>query len=289
MQVMSHIELLDAGCLHRWIPLASLGSSKYAVCIKNELPGPRRDLGVSTQTEETEGALSTSDSPQKTRQHPRESQNTGTKKMQSAVVAALHWKVPRRRRTTQGAVCVTGWSAGDMGYAVHEGFLEEVHRSPRSCRRCGAQGYCRSMGRQALTSTKFGQLDLWTVWVTSVHHLCSTEHARRQERSPRVPVIVAEGCLQKQVSDSVTPREIPLVLLVQGKDKQSSKRAHLGNCCKCWLELKLQVTGVVLNTLLQLQRFLEHSAVDPMVRSGSRGVLEESCKPNLRKHPGERP
>ncbi|KAJ1106737.1 hypothetical protein NDU88_004137, partial [Pleurodeles waltl] len=55
----------------------------YAVCIKEERPGPRRDLRVSTQTEETEGALSTSESSQKTRQHPQESQNMGTKEMQS--------------------------------------------------------------------------------------------------------------------------------------------------------------------------------------------------------------
>ncbi|KAJ1107553.1 hypothetical protein NDU88_004943 [Pleurodeles waltl] len=71
---------------------------------KEEQPGPRRNLGVSTRTEETEGVLSTSESPQKTRQPPRESQNTGTKKMQSAVIAALHWRVPPHRRTIQRAV-----------------------------------------------------------------------------------------------------------------------------------------------------------------------------------------
>ncbi|KAJ1142995.1 hypothetical protein NDU88_009307 [Pleurodeles waltl] len=163
-------------------------------------------------------------------------------------------------------MCVAGWSAGDLGYTVQEGLLEEVHRSSRSCRRRSAQACCRSTGRQALTSTEFGKLDLLTVWY-SVHHLCSREHTHRQERSPRVPVVVAEGCLQKQGSDFVTPLEIPLVLLVQGEDRQSSERAHPGNCCKCWPQLKLQVTRVVLDSLLQLQRFLEQSAVDPPVRS----------------------
>ncbi|KAJ1190628.1 hypothetical protein NDU88_007366 [Pleurodeles waltl] len=49
-------------------------------------------------------ALSTSESPQKTKQHSRESQNIGTKKMQSAFIAALHRKVPLRQGTTQRVV-----------------------------------------------------------------------------------------------------------------------------------------------------------------------------------------
>ncbi|KAJ1195767.1 hypothetical protein NDU88_005035 [Pleurodeles waltl] len=76
-----------------------------------------------------------------------------------------------------------------------------------------------------------------------------------------------EGCLLKQESYFVTPQKIPLVLLVQGEDWQSSERVHLGNCCKSWLERKLQVTGVVLDTLVQLQWFLEQSTVAPTVIS----------------------
>ncbi|KAJ1090921.1 hypothetical protein NDU88_004049 [Pleurodeles waltl] len=68
------------------------------------LPGPRRDLRVSTRTEETEGTLSTVESPQKTRQHPQESQDMRTKKMRSAVVTAQQREVPRCRRTTQRVV-----------------------------------------------------------------------------------------------------------------------------------------------------------------------------------------
>ncbi|KAJ1098316.1 hypothetical protein NDU88_003431 [Pleurodeles waltl] len=52
-----------------------------------------------------------------------------------------------------------------------------------------------------------------------------------------------------------------------GEDRQFSERAHLDNCYSCLLELelKLQVTVAFLDTLLQLQRFLEQSAVDPTV------------------------
>ncbi|KAJ1106603.1 hypothetical protein NDU88_004004 [Pleurodeles waltl] len=54
-------------------------------------------------------------------------------------------------------------------------------------------------------------------------------HALRQEKGPRVPVIAAEKCLLKQGSDSVTPREILSILLVQAEDRQSSEDARPGN------------------------------------------------------------
>ncbi|KAJ1123060.1 hypothetical protein NDU88_001533 [Pleurodeles waltl] len=79
VQEMSHVKMLDAGCLRRRIRRSSLGSSKVAVCVKMVLPGPRRDLGAPTQTEEAEGAPNTGESPQMTRQHPQESQDTVTK------------------------------------------------------------------------------------------------------------------------------------------------------------------------------------------------------------------
>ncbi|KAJ1106505.1 hypothetical protein NDU88_003906 [Pleurodeles waltl] len=101
MQRMSHVEMLDAGKLQCWIRPTSLGSSNVADCVKVVLPGPRRDLVASIRTEAAEGAPNTGGNPQMTRQHPQRSQDTGTKKMQIAVAAALHKKVPRSRRATQ--------------------------------------------------------------------------------------------------------------------------------------------------------------------------------------------
>ncbi|KAJ1211241.1 hypothetical protein NDU88_006602, partial [Pleurodeles waltl] len=63
------------------------------------------DLGASTQTEEAEGAPNTGGNPQMTRQHPRRSQDTGTKKVQIVVAAALQNKVPCHLRTTQRVEC----------------------------------------------------------------------------------------------------------------------------------------------------------------------------------------
>ncbi|KAJ1190344.1 hypothetical protein NDU88_007082 [Pleurodeles waltl] len=100
MQSMSHVEKLDAGELQLWIRPTSLGSSNVVVCVKIFLPGPRRDLGASTQTDEAEGAPNTGGDPQKTRHHPQRSQDTETKKVQIVVTAALQKKVPRCRRTT---------------------------------------------------------------------------------------------------------------------------------------------------------------------------------------------
>ncbi|KAJ1086357.1 hypothetical protein NDU88_006476 [Pleurodeles waltl] len=96
MQRMSHVEMLDAGELQRWIRPISLGSSNVADCVKMVLPGPRRDL-----TEEAEGAPNTGGIPQMTRQHPQRSQDTETKKVKIAVAAELQNKVPRRQRTIQ--------------------------------------------------------------------------------------------------------------------------------------------------------------------------------------------
>ncbi|KAJ1088549.1 hypothetical protein NDU88_001706 [Pleurodeles waltl] len=93
----------DVGCrrVWSWIHSTSLGSGKVAFCVKMALSVLWRDLGASTLCEEEEGALSTSESPQSTREHPRESQDTGTKEVQNAVGAARQRKVPSRRRSTQ--------------------------------------------------------------------------------------------------------------------------------------------------------------------------------------------
>ncbi|KAJ1103169.1 hypothetical protein NDU88_000596 [Pleurodeles waltl] len=101
MQRMSHVEMLDAGELQHWIRPTSLGSSNVAICVKMALPGPRRNQGVSTRTEEAEGAHNTGESPQMTRQHQRGSQDMWTKKVQIVVDAALQKKVPCRWRTSQ--------------------------------------------------------------------------------------------------------------------------------------------------------------------------------------------
>ncbi|KAJ1117059.1 hypothetical protein NDU88_005259 [Pleurodeles waltl] len=79
IQRMSHVEVLDAGELQLWIRPTSLGSSNVADCIKMALPGPRRDLGASTQTEEAEEAPNTGGNPQMTKQHPRRSQDNWDK------------------------------------------------------------------------------------------------------------------------------------------------------------------------------------------------------------------
>ncbi|KAJ1170114.1 hypothetical protein NDU88_001995 [Pleurodeles waltl] len=129
-------------------------------------------------------------------------------------------------------------------------------QKPKELQKTRCTGVLSGTGRQALTSTKFGQRDLWTVRITSVHHLYFRDHARRQERSPRVPVIVAERCLQKQGSDSVTPQEIHSVFLVQNEDRQSSERAQPGNCCSCGLELKLQSHSSLLGYFVAVTEFL---------------------------------
>ncbi|KAJ1120019.1 hypothetical protein NDU88_008202 [Pleurodeles waltl] len=101
MQSMSHDVKMDADMIScRKLP-TSLGYDKVVFCIKMALAGTRRDLGASTPCEEEEGALSTLESPQDARQHPRESQDTGTKEVQNANGAALQRRVPRRRRSTQ--------------------------------------------------------------------------------------------------------------------------------------------------------------------------------------------
>ncbi|KAJ1160176.1 hypothetical protein NDU88_000678 [Pleurodeles waltl] len=68
------------------------------------LPGTLRNLLDSTQEGESEGALSTSESPHKTRKHAQQSHSTGTKKVQKEAHTALHKGIPRCRRTTQEAV-----------------------------------------------------------------------------------------------------------------------------------------------------------------------------------------
>ncbi|KAJ1174567.1 hypothetical protein NDU88_006388 [Pleurodeles waltl] len=97
---MSHNVKMDAEVISCWKSPTSLGYDKYAFGVKKALAGPRRDLGASTLCDEEEGALSILESSQDARQHPRESQDTGTKELQNAVGAAPQRKIPCHRRTT---------------------------------------------------------------------------------------------------------------------------------------------------------------------------------------------
>ncbi|KAJ1152607.1 hypothetical protein NDU88_005382 [Pleurodeles waltl] len=72
---------MDADVISCWKSPTSLGCDKNAFCIKMALAIPRRDLRASTLCEEEEGALGTLESPQDARQHPRESQDMGTKEV----------------------------------------------------------------------------------------------------------------------------------------------------------------------------------------------------------------
>ncbi|KAJ1133172.1 hypothetical protein NDU88_011469 [Pleurodeles waltl] len=54
-------------------------------------------------------------------------------------------------------------------------------------------GFLSGVGRQGLTSTKFGQKGHWTVGDTWTQLLCSRDHARQDERGPRGPVMQKFG------------------------------------------------------------------------------------------------
>ncbi|KAJ1171684.1 hypothetical protein NDU88_003542 [Pleurodeles waltl] len=54
-------------------------------------------------------------------------------------------------------------------------------------------GLQSSVGRQGLTSTNLGLKDHWTVGVTWIEFLCSTDQARQDERGPRGPVMQSFG------------------------------------------------------------------------------------------------
>ncbi|KAJ1116060.1 hypothetical protein NDU88_004279 [Pleurodeles waltl] len=67
------------------------------------LAGTTRDLVDHTQEEESEGALSSSESQEKTRQCAQVSHSTGTKKVQKEAQAAQQQRIPHCRTTTQEA------------------------------------------------------------------------------------------------------------------------------------------------------------------------------------------
>ncbi|KAJ1201816.1 hypothetical protein NDU88_005622 [Pleurodeles waltl] len=54
-------------------------------------------------------------------------------------------------------------------------------------------GLLSGVGRQGLTSAKFGQKGHWTVRDTWTQLLCSRDHARQDERGPRGPVMQKFG------------------------------------------------------------------------------------------------
>ncbi|KAJ1140751.1 hypothetical protein NDU88_007089 [Pleurodeles waltl] len=75
----------------------------------------------------------------------------------------------------------------------------------------------------ALAATgRQGQNDPLSVTKNKGEHSSPGEESQRTCRRLR-------RCLLEQGSDSVTPREISLVLLVQGEDKESPECAHHGN------------------------------------------------------------
>ncbi|KAJ1177765.1 hypothetical protein NDU88_003017 [Pleurodeles waltl] len=108
--------------------------------------------------EETEGELSNTESPRRSRQHPQKCLNRHSRKL--SMGSSQHHKGGSHGAGGQlSELSKAGQSAGDLGYAVHEGFLAKVHRSPSNCSSRSTPDYCLAWGGKDLLQPN---LDRWT-------------------------------------------------------------------------------------------------------------------------------
>ncbi|KAJ1191206.1 hypothetical protein NDU88_000522 [Pleurodeles waltl] len=133
--------------------------------------------------EETEEALSNSESPCKSRQHPQKYRNRHLEDLRTAVDLESQRRVSRCRSPTQrvGQCRTECW-----------GPWKSAHK-PEQLQITQYTGLLSGVGRQGLTSTKFGQKGHWTVGDTWTQLLCSRDHTRQNERGPRGPVMQRFG------------------------------------------------------------------------------------------------
>ncbi|KAJ1185990.1 hypothetical protein NDU88_002775 [Pleurodeles waltl] len=131
-----------------------------------------------------------------------------------------------------------------------------------------------SVGRQGLTSTKFGLKSHWTVGVTWTELLSSRDHARCAERGPRGPAMqsfVACGCRGKIPSTHGRFLQSSWCKKEAGYP-QSMHHQETGE--KAGKMKRYKVAVVVFATLLRFCRRSEQSAVDPLAED-EEGDAEE--------------
>ncbi|KAJ1107715.1 hypothetical protein NDU88_005104 [Pleurodeles waltl] len=162
------------------------------------LPGTRRDLVDSTQEGESEGALSNSESLQKTKQHAQESHSMGTKKVQKEAHTSLQQRIPCRRRTTQEDVrCRIECWGQELDDAQRTSWKDANKPCQLQNMRC--MGYCLVWGGKLLPPPKLdsrpsgpsGPLQSTTRVAGSTHTL-SGEETHAGNRSREVPAEAGE-------------------------------------------------------------------------------------------------
>ncbi|KAJ1117110.1 hypothetical protein NDU88_005310 [Pleurodeles waltl] len=101
-------------------------------------------------------------------------------------------RVPRCRSPTQrdGQCRTECWGPG-LGCAQKKSCKSA--QKPEQLQFTQYTGLLYGVGRQGLTSTKFGQKGHWTVKDTWTQLLCSRDHARQDEKGPRGPVMQKFG------------------------------------------------------------------------------------------------
>ncbi|KAJ1196195.1 hypothetical protein NDU88_000068 [Pleurodeles waltl] len=113
------------------------------------------------------------ESPRRSRQHPQKHFNRRSEDLSMTVDSAQQKRVPQSQRVGQ---CRTEcWGSG-LGCA-HRKACKSAQK-PEQLQFMQYTGLLSGVGRQGLTSTKFGQKDHWTVGDTWIQLLCSRDHAR---------------------------------------------------------------------------------------------------------------
>ncbi|KAJ1111460.1 hypothetical protein NDU88_008784 [Pleurodeles waltl] len=110
------------------------------------------------------------------------------------------------------------------------------------------------MGKQGLTSTKFGQMDHWTVRVTWIQLLCSRDHARQDERGPRGPVMQKFGACVSRGKIPSTHRRFLLGFQCRVKADSPQSMHHQETVEKAGRIRRYIVAGSLLATLLRFCR-----------------------------------
>ncbi|KAJ1171040.1 hypothetical protein NDU88_002911 [Pleurodeles waltl] len=153
--------------------------------------GDQEGPGCRPLEEETEGVLSNTESPRRSRQHPQKYRSRPLV-LRIAVDSESQRRVPRRRSPTQrvGQCRTECWGPG-LGCAQRKSWKSAQKHEQLQITQY--TGLLSGVGRQGLTSTKFGQKGHWTVGDTWTQLLCSRDQARQDERGPRGPVMQKFG------------------------------------------------------------------------------------------------
>ncbi|KAJ1121983.1 hypothetical protein NDU88_000489 [Pleurodeles waltl] len=115
-------------------------------------------------------------------------------------------------------------------------------------------GLLSGVGRQGLTSTKFGQMDHWTVGVTWIQLLCSRDHTRHGERGPRGPVKQKFGACVSRGKILSTHRRFLLGFQCRVKAESSQCMHHQETVEKASRIRRYKVAGSLLAPLWQFCR-----------------------------------